>query len=98
MCVALLQVRCYCLQCLQNLERTVLETRLVIPQYFTLMMDSALNLSQNRLFFSSIYHYSEFLLYKESVSFLQLLSMYKSSSVESGADTGRIHCIVLAVT
>lgn len=54
MCVALMQVGRYCLQCLQNLEKAVLETRLVIPQYVILMVDTALKLSQNGLFFFSI--------------------------------------------
>lgn len=32
---------CYCLWCLQNLEKTILETRPLLPEHFTLMVDAA---------------------------------------------------------
>lgn len=35
---------CYCLQCLQSLEKTILETRLLLPEHLVLMMHAALRI------------------------------------------------------
>ncbi|KAK2519058.1 Acat1 [Columba guinea] len=35
---------CYCLRCLQSLEKTILETRLLLPEPLVLMMDAALRI------------------------------------------------------
>lgn len=97
-CVALMQVGRYCLQCLQNLEKAVGDQAGNSTVCYINGGYCSETFTKWAFFLQYIVILKCYCIRSQWVSFSTWVCLYTHLPVESGADTGRIHCVMLAVT